>query len=257
LPFPELSANACPEEDKDYEPKDVMDVDARASPRKGKRKVSGSELEEREGAARCVGCAGRRSRCWVDPAWIKKWKEMVAHGVVVGHAPLGVACKECSGRKQKCYLPELSKEWAAVKPTSKRKRDEGEQAAGGKGGKPQASGSREKAGAAGEGAAAPMKKQRVEVVVPPRPKERDAPWAAKERDPGPDIVTALVNINNSMVALARAVTESNDHLWVIAEYVDWLKWGVELDESDKGSEEWDSGDKQVVCESDKNIVNKE
>jgi len=53
---------------------------------------------------------------------------------------------------------------------------------------------------------------------------------------------ALVNINNSMAALARAVTESNEHLWVIAEYVDRLEWGRELDESDEGSEEWDLGD---------------
>jgi len=60
-----------------------------------------------------------------------------------------------------------------------------------------------------------------------------------------------------MAALARAVTESNDHLWVITKYVDRLEWGVESDESDEGSEEWDSGDKQVVRESDKNIVNKE
>jgi len=45
FPFPELSANAHPEEDGDYEPEDVMDVDKGASPRKGK----GSELEEREG----------------------------------------------------------------------------------------------------------------------------------------------------------------------------------------------------------------
>jgi len=51
--------------------------------------------------------------------------------------------------------------------------------------------------------------------------------------------------------------ESNEHLWVIAEYVDQLAWGGESDESDEGSEEWDSGDEQVVCESDQNIVNRE
>jgi len=47
--FPELSANACPEEDGDYEPEDVMDVDKGAPLRKGKGKAKGSELEEREG----------------------------------------------------------------------------------------------------------------------------------------------------------------------------------------------------------------
>jgi len=39
--------------------------------------------------------------------------------------------------------------------------------------------------------------------------------------------------------------------------VDRLAWGGESDESDEGSEEWDSGDEEVVCEADKNIVNKE
>jgi len=62
--------------------------------------------------------------------------------VAFGRAPSGVACKECSDRKQKCYLRELSKERAALKPSLKRKRDEGEQAVGGTGDKPQASGSR-------------------------------------------------------------------------------------------------------------------
>ena len=95
------------------------------------------------------------------------------------------------------------------------------------------------------------------MVIPSRPRERDAPQAAKERDPEPDIVTALVNINNSMAALARAVMESNEHLWVIADYVDRLEWGGESDESDEGSEEWDSGNEQVVRESDQNIVNRE
>jgi len=39
--FPELSADACPEEDGDYEPKDVMDVDKGAS--------RGRERERRKG----------------------------------------------------------------------------------------------------------------------------------------------------------------------------------------------------------------
>ena len=136
-----------------------------------------------------------------------------------------------------------------MKPTLKRKRDEGEQAVGGKGDEPRASGSGEKAGATGEGGAvAPKKKQRVEVVIPPRP---------KERDPEPDIVMALVNINNSVVALARAITESNKYLWTMAKYVDQLAWSGESDELDEGSEKWDSGDKQVVRESDKNVIIRE
>jgi len=75
--------------------------------------------------------------------------------------------------------------------------------------------------------------------------------------PGPDIVTALVNINNSVAALARAVMESNDYLWVISEYMDRLEWDGVPYESDEGSEEpeeWDSGDEQVVHKSDRNIV---
>jgi len=75
-----LSANAHPEEDGDYQPEDVMDVDEGASPKKGKGKAKAVELEERVGAARCGACAGRGSRCWVDPARVKKWKETVACG---------------------------------------------------------------------------------------------------------------------------------------------------------------------------------
>jgi len=71
---------------------------------------------------------------------------------------LVVVCKECSGRKQKCYLPELSKEQAALKPSSKRKRDEGEQAVGGTGDEPRASGSGEKTGAMGEGVPQPPRR---------------------------------------------------------------------------------------------------
>jgi len=194
-----------------------MDVDEGASPRKGKGKVRAAELEEREGAARCRGCTGRKSHCWVDPAQIKKWKETVARRVALGRTPAGVVCKECSGRQQKCFLPELSKERAALKLASKRKREEEEEQAGGdREDEPQVSGSGVKAGGAGErGDEAPKKKQRVEVVVPPRLKERDAPRAAKERNSGPDIVMAVVSINNSVAALARAVMESNDYLWVM------------------------------------------
>ena len=62
---------------------------------------------------------------------------------------------------------------------------------------------------------------------------------AKERDPGLDIVMALVNINNSVAALARAILESNDYLWTITKYVDQLAWSGKLDELDEKSEEWD------------------
>ena len=250
-----MSANARPEEDGDYHPEDAMDVDEGGSPRKGKGKARVAALEEREGAARCAGCAGQKSHCWVDPARIQKWKEAVARGVPPGRTPAGVACKECSGRKQKCFLPELSKERAALKPASKRKREEGEQAGDDREDERRASGSGAKAGGESErGNEAPKKKQKVKVVPPPRPREKDALQAVKERDPEPDIVTALVSINNSVAALARAVTESNQHLWAIAEYVDQLAWGGESDESDKGSKEWDSGDEEVVRRADKNIV---
>ena len=46
LPFLELSANACPEEDRDYQPGDVMDIDEGASLRKEKEKAKVLELEE-------------------------------------------------------------------------------------------------------------------------------------------------------------------------------------------------------------------
>jgi len=50
-PFSELSVNACPEEDGDYQPEDAMDIDEGGSPRKGKGKARVAALEEREGAA--------------------------------------------------------------------------------------------------------------------------------------------------------------------------------------------------------------
>jgi len=123
-----------------------MDVDKGASLRKGKGKARAAELEEREGATRCGGCAGQKSRCWVDPARIKRWKEAVARGIPLGRTPAGVACKECSGRKQKFFLPELSKERATLKPASKRKREEEEQAGGDREDELWASGSGMKAG---------------------------------------------------------------------------------------------------------------
>ena len=89
--FTVLSTNTCPKEDGDYQPEDVMDVDKGASLMKRKGKARALDLEEQERATRCVACAGRGSRCWVDTVQIKKWKETVAHGVTVGCTPSGVA----------------------------------------------------------------------------------------------------------------------------------------------------------------------
>ena len=97
--------------------------------------------------------------------------------------------------------------------------------------------------------------QEAEVLPARVVEEKAVQWAAKEEDPEPDIVTALVNINHSMAALVRAVMESNDYLWTITEYVEWLVWGKESDESDEESVEWDSGDDQVVRESSRNVIN--
>jgi hypothetical protein len=88
------------------------------------------------------------------------------------------------------------------------------------------------------GARAPKKKQRVEVVVPPRPRKA-APQAARHVEPELDIVLALVNINNSVAALARAVTTSNLHLATIARYVEVLA-GEGLEDSDGESVRWQS-----------------
>ena len=240
-----LSTNAHPEEDRDYQPEDVMDVDEGASPKKGKEKVKAVELEERVGAARCGACAGRGSCCWVDPVRVKKWKETVARGVTHGRTPAGVACKECSSRKQRCFLPELSKEPAAMKPSSKRRREE-EQAGEDREDGLRALGSRARAGGAVEGGdEAPKKKQRVEVVIPPRPK-KDALWAVQKEEPEPDYLLALVNINNSVASLARAVTASNIHPATIARYVEVMAGvGSDSDKSGDESEELLSGDEEV------------
>jgi len=134
--------------------------------------------------------------------------------------------------------------------------EEGEQAGDNREDKRPASGSGAKMSGVGErGDEAPKKKQKVKVVIPPRPREKGAPRAVQDRDSGPDIVTALVAINNSMAALARAVMELNDYLWVISEYVDRLEWDrMPEDSLDEESEEWDSGDEEVVRRADKNIV---
>jgi len=239
-----LSANAHPEDDGDYQPEGVMDVDEGASPKKGKAKAKAVELEERVGAARCGACAGCGFRCWVDPARVKKWKETVARGVTHGRTPVGVACKECLTRKQRCFLPELSKERAVMKPSLKRGRGEEEQA---REDGPWASGSGTRAGGAvKEGDEAPKKKkQRVEVVIPPRPK-KDAPRAVQKEELEPDYLLALVNINNSVASLARAITASNIHLTTIARYVKvMVGMGSDL-ELLSGDEEVSHGLKKVA-----------
>jgi len=214
-----------------------MDVDEGASLKKEKGKVKAVELEEQVGAARCRVRAGRVSRCWVDPARIKKWKETVAHGVTHGRTPAGVACKECSGRKQRCFLPELLKEQAAMK------RDEEEQAREDREDGPWVLGSRVKAGGVVKGGdKAPKKKQRVEVVIPPQLK-KDAPPAAQKEEPEPDYLLALVNINNSVASLVSL----NIHLATIARYVEVLVgMGSDSDKSDDESEELLSGDEEVA-----------
>jgi len=138
-------------------------------------------------------------------------------------------------------------EQAAMKPTLKRKRDEEEQAREDREDKPWASGSRAKAGGLGKGSTeAPRKKQRVEVVIPPQPK-KDALQAAQKEEPEPDILLALVNINNSVASLVRAVMVSNIHLATIARYVEVLA-GV-------GSDSDDSDDDEVVHGLEKVMVN--
>jgi len=83
------------------------------------------------------------------------------------------------------------------------------------------------------------------VVIPPRPK-KDAPRAAQKEEPEPDYLLALVNINNSVASLARAVTASNIHLTTIARYVEVIV-GVGLDlELSSGDEEVSRGLKKVA-----------
>ena len=68
-------------------------------------------------------------------------------------------------------------------------------------------------------------------------------------EPEPDILLALVNINNSVVSLARAITVSNIHL---TRYVEVLVgMGSDSDDLDNKSEEWALGDKEVACRLDK------
>ena len=183
----------------------------------------------------------------MDPTRIKKWKETVACGVTHGCTPAGVACKECSGRKQRCFLPELLKEQVVMKPASKRKRDKEEQVREDREDEPRASESGAKAGGMVEGGnEAPKKKQRVEVVIPPQPK-KDAPWAAQKEEPEPDYLLALVNIDNSMASLARAITDSNIHLATIARYMEVLAGvGSDSDSSSDLSQELLSGDEEVA-----------
>src|SRR6266545_2223347 len=103
------------------------------------------------GDQRCRGCVSRKTACLVDEARVKKWKQLVAEGTVLTRVPPGVVCSKCASKKHKCFLPELERERATMKPAVKQKREEEDE--------PRASGSKEATGAAGEGAEeAPKKK---------------------------------------------------------------------------------------------------
>jgi len=52
---------------------------------------------------------------------IKKWKDDMAAGVVLSRTPFGMSCQGCTAWKQKCNLPELRREHAALRPPSKQK----------------------------------------------------------------------------------------------------------------------------------------
>ncbi len=88
---------------------------------------------------------------------VEKWKEDVARRVKVTWTLAGAVCAACAGKKQKCFLSELAKEWAGLAPAPKQKRAEEKKASG------------SKAGTLGEGATEfpKKKKTKVEVVVPP------------------------------------------------------------------------------------------
>src|SRR6266508_1833044 len=94
----ENEANAHPEEDGDFVFEDAMDIDdGAASP--SKRKKATKVLVARTGDQRCRGCVSRKTACLVDEARVKKWKQLVAEGMVLTRAPPGVVCSECASRK--------------------------------------------------------------------------------------------------------------------------------------------------------------
>ena len=62
------------------------------------------------------------------------------------------------------------------------------------------------------------------------------PWAAQKKEPEPDYLLALVNINNSVASLARAVTASNIHLATIVRYVEVMVIMMHPDSSWAGSQ---------------------
>ncbi len=226
----ENEANAHPEEDGDFVFEDAMDIDdGAASP--SKRKKATKVLVARTGDQRCRGCVSRKTACLVDEARVKKWKQLVAEGTVLTRAPPGVVCSECASKKHKCFLPELERERATMKPAVKRKREEEDE--------PRASGSKEATGAAGEGAEeAPKKKVKTQE-----------PRVVEEKNGGQDeVVVALEFIGKGLAALVRAVNESNWHLEAIADHAERSRWDLwEDDESEgEGSAEWDSGDEQVA-----------
>src|SRR6266508_3926549 len=176
----ENEANAHPEEDGDFVFEDAMDIDdGAASP--SKRKKATKVLVARTGDQRCRGCVSRKTACLVDEARVKKWKQLVAEGTVLTRAPPGVVCSECASKKHKCFLPELERERATMKPAVKRKREEEDE--------PRASGSKEATGAAGEGAEeAPKKKVKTQE-----------PRVVEEKNGGQDeVVVALEFIGKGL-----------------------------------------------------------
>src|SRR6266545_2317997 len=134
----------------------AMDVDDRmALP--GKKKKKERVLVERTGDAWCKECVSCKATCLVEEVWVKKWKQLAMEGMVLTCAPPGVVCTECASRKHTCFLPELEKEQAMTKSTSKWKREEDDE--------PRASGSKESGGATVEGAEeAPKKRSRMQEL---------------------------------------------------------------------------------------------
>jgi len=106
-----------------------------------------------------------------------------------------------------------------------------------------------------EGASPKKGKEKVKAVIPPQLK-KDAPRAARKEEPEPDYLLALVNINNSVASLARAVTASNIHPATIARYVEVMAGvGSDSDESGNESKELLSGDEEVSRGLKKVVVN--
>ena len=210
---------------------------------KGKGKGKARQLVERTRSQWCTLCVSCDVGCWVDPVAVKKWKEAVARRVTVKRTPPGTLCNECVVKKQKCFLPELSRERRLLLPLGKRKRDE----------EPEALGSKVKTETTGTGARATespkKKKTRVEVVIPPRA-GMSTQVESEGGECGEKLAESIVGVANGLAALVRAVRETNEvaseaveHLGTIADY---FAQRLESDD-DFGSElDWTSGDEKVV-----------